>query len=160
MTSAFNTIRRKTTINFLETAGCSRDDMRLVQYLMANTTLTVKVKNTMSPTFEYNLGAAQGDSLSGKLFTLNLAGALQHVRAVLPSRSNPPIADNSMPLLPIESEYADDVEFHYEDPDILKEIFTVSKDILNEWNLFVNDKTTFTRVYLAEKDELDSRQMG
>ena len=32
--------------------------MRLVQYLVANTTLSVKVKGTMSNTFDYNLGAA------------------------------------------------------------------------------------------------------
>ena len=112
MTSAFNTIRRQTTINLLEIVGCSSDDIRLVQYMMANTTLTVKVNGTMSPTFEYNLGAAQGDSLSGKLFTLNLTGVLMHVRAVLPSRQNPPIAENSML---IESEYADDAEFLDED---------------------------------------------
>ena len=152
MTSAFNTIRRQTTINLLEIAGCSSDDIRLTQYMMANTTLTVKVKSIMSPKFEYNLGAAQGDSLSGKLFTLNLAGALMHVRAVLPSRPNPPIAENSMPT---ESEYADDAEFLDENPDKLKEVYNVSQSILSEWSLFVNDKTTFTRIYLAPKDELD-----
>ena len=41
MSAAFNTIRRGTTIKLLEVAGCSRDDLRLVQYLMANTTLVV-----------------------------------------------------------------------------------------------------------------------
>ena len=127
MTSAFNTIRRKTTVNLLEVAGCNRDDMRLVQYLMANTTLKVKVKNTLSPEFYYNLGAAQGDSLSGKLFTLNLAGALIHVRAMLPNRPNPPVAENSMP---IESEYADDVEFLDVNSENLEEVLKVSESIL------------------------------
>ena len=122
---------------------------------MANTTLKVKVKNTLSPEFYYNLGAAQGDSLSGKLFTLNLAGALIHVRAMLPNRPNPPVAENSMP---IESEYADDVEFLDVNSENLEEVFKVSESILKEWSLFVNDKTTFIRVYLANKDELDERE--
>ena len=53
MSAAFNTIRRRTTINLLETAGCSRDDLRLVQYLMANTTQSqvVRVKSTDSDVF-------------------------------------------------------------------------------------------------------------
>ena len=120
---------------------------------MSNTTLTVKVNNTFSSTFEYNLGAAQGDNLSGKLFTLNLAGGLNHVRALLPARPNPLIADNSMP---IETGYADDVEYLDEEMYKLKQVYEVSKTVLEEWSMFVNDKTTFTRIYIAEKEELDA----
>ena len=87
MSAAFNTIRRRTTINLLEAAGCSRDDLRLVQYLMANTTLVVRVNSTDSDVFEYNIGASQGESSAGKLFTLNLAGGLMHIRAVLPTHA-------------------------------------------------------------------------
>ncbi len=152
MTSAFNTIRRQTAIDLLAEAWCTSDDQRLVQYLMSNTTLTVKVNKTFSPTFNYNLGAAQGDSLSGKLFTLNLAGGLNHVRAKLPTRPNPPIVENGMP---VETGYADDVEYIDEDMEQLKEVYEVSKNVLEEWSLFVNDKTTFTRIYIADKDEMD-----
>ena len=152
MSAAFNTIRRGTTINLLEDAGCSRDDMRLVQYLMANTTLTVRVNSTDSEVFSYNIGASQGDSAAGKLFTLNMAGGIRHVRAVLSSRPNPPIADNHMPM---ESGYSDDIMNMDEDMDKLQEVFQVSKTILRDWSLFVNDKTSFTRVYLAEKDDVD-----
>ena len=78
MSSAFNTIQRKTTIQLLEEAGCSRDG--LVQYLLSNTKLAVCVNKCKSNTFTFNIGACQGDSLSGKLFTLNLAGALCQIR--------------------------------------------------------------------------------
>ena len=152
MSAAFNTIRRGTTINLLEDAGCSMDDMRLVQYLMANTTLTVRVNSTMSKVFKYNIGASQGDSLAGKLFTLNMAGGIRHVRAVLSSRPNPPIADNHMPL---ESGYSDDVEHMDDSMDKLNELFQVSQTILRDWSLFVNDKTKFTRIYLADKSDKD-----
>ena len=160
MSAAFNTIRRGTTIKLLEVAGCSRDDLRLVQYLMANT-LVVRVCSTDSEMFSFNIGASQGDSTAGKLFTLNLAGAMVHIRAVLPSRPNPPIADNHMPL---ESGYSDDVEKIGEDMEELQEIFRISKNILSEWSLFVNEtKTKFTRVYLEEVgacDEWDNELRG
>ncbi|XP_063677021.1 uncharacterized protein LOC134813262 [Bolinopsis microptera] len=161
MSAAFNTIRRGTTIRLLEAAGCSRDDLRLVQYLMANTTLVVRVCSTDSEMFSFNIGASQGDSTAGKLFTLNLAGAVVHIRAVLPSTPNPPIADNHMPL---ESGYSDDVEEIGEDMEELQDIFQISKNILSEWSLFVNDtKTKFTRVYLEEVgacDEWDNELRG
>ncbi|XP_063682550.1 uncharacterized protein LOC134817344 [Bolinopsis microptera] len=161
MSAAFNTIRRGTTIRLLEAEGCSRDDLRLVQYLMANTTLVVRVCSTDSEMFSFNIGASQGDITAGKLFTLNLAGAVVHIRAVLPSRPNPPIADNHMPL---ESGYSDGLEEIGEDMEELQDIFQISKNILSEWSLFVNDtKTKFTRVYLEEVgacDEWDNELRG
>ena len=72
-----------------------------------------------------------------------------HIRAVLPSRPNPPIAINNIPL---ESDYSDDIEQLGEDMEELKHIFNTSKIILKEWSLLVNDsKTKFTRVYLKRK---------
>jgi len=153
MSAAFNTIRRRTTVNLIEAAGGSRDDQRLVQYLMANTTLVVRVNSTDSVVFDYNIGASQGDSAAGKLFTLNLAGGLIHIRAVLPFRPNPPISMNGMIR---ESGYSDDIEKLGENMEELKHIFHTSKKILREWSLFVNDsKTQFTRVYLEEVGACD-----
>ena len=83
MTAAFNTIRRQTIINLLIDTGCSRDDIRLVQYLLSNTKLKVTVNRAESGEFVINIGAYQGDSLAGKVFTLTLAGALNHIRAVI-----------------------------------------------------------------------------
>ncbi|XP_063680063.1 uncharacterized protein LOC134815458 [Bolinopsis microptera] len=116
--------------------------------------------STDSEMFSFNIGASQGDSTAGKLFTLNLAGAVVHIRAG-PSRPNPTIADNHMPL---ESGYSDDVEEIGEDMEELQDIFQISKNILSEWSLFVNDtKTKFTRVYLEEVgacDEWDNELRG
>ena len=80
-----------------------------MQYLLSNTKLTVRVNTSLSTQFDCNLGAFQGDSLSGKLFTLNLAGGLYHIRALCSDiRPNPPISQLNMPM---ESEYSDDAEF-------------------------------------------------
>ena len=92
-------------------------------------------------------------ALSGCLFTLTLAGALIHLRAVL-DRPNPPISDTCLPL---ESEYADDVDFLDEDLEALKQILPTATSVLKDWSLNVNEqKTEFVRVYLAGKNETDS----
>lgn len=156
MSSAFDTIRRSVLLELLRDAGCSEDDIRLIRYLLSETKLRIKVNSTVSGEFLVTIGAFQGDSLSGNLFTLYLAGALYHVRAFMSTeRPNPPIADN---LLPLEWEYADDVDFADEDKDILEAILPICKKILGEWNLFVNEsKTEFTHFYLAGKNELDDK---
>ncbi len=96
MSRAFDTVKRDTIINVLYDAGCSEDDIRLVQYLLSNTFLKVRVNSSLSEEFESLLGAFQGDSLSGKLFTLVLAAALHHLRAVS-GRPNPPVSELGLP---------------------------------------------------------------
>ena len=91
MSRAFDTVKRDTIMRVLEDAECSKDDMRLVQYLLSSTNLCVRVGSSLSEDFERMLGAFQGDSLSGKLFTLVLAGALNHLRTVS-GRPNPPVS--------------------------------------------------------------------
>ena len=86
MSSAFDTIKRSTILRLLEDAGCSDDDIRLVRLLLANTKIRVRVNSTLSAEFVSTNGAFQGDTLSGTLFTLSLAGALNHVRAVTVKR--------------------------------------------------------------------------
>ena len=72
MPRAFDTVRRDVIINVLRDAGASEDDIRIVQYLLSNTKLRVRVNSTFSEVFEILLEAFQGDSLSVKLFTLIL----------------------------------------------------------------------------------------
>ena len=152
MSRAFDTVKRSTIIDVLRDAGAAEDDIRLVQYLLSNTKLKVRVNNTYSDLFESFLGAFQGDSLSGKLFTLVLAAALNHLRAVS-DRPNPPI---SLEGLPTEWAYADDCDFCSEDIKELESLYPIAKDVLQQWNLFINDgKTEWTTVYLAPPDDLN-----
>ena len=154
MSRAFDTVKRTTIIDFLRDAGCSEDDVRLVSYLLSNTMLRVRVNNSLSEEFESLLGAFQGDSLSGKLFTLVLAGALHHLRAVS-NRPNPPVSSLGMP---IEWEYADDCDFADEDMETLKDLEKLAQTILPQWNLKMNEtKTEYVEFYLAKDGDLDEQ---
>ena len=60
--------------------------------------------------------------------------------------------------VPLEWEFADDADFTDEDKKNLESMLPICKEILEEWNLFVNEsKTEFTHIYLAEKNEVDDK---
>ena len=148
MSRAFDTVKRDVIIEVLKDAGASEDDVRIVQYLLSNTKLRVRVNSTFSEVFETLLGAFQGDSLSGKLFTLILAAALHHLRAVSNS-PNPPISSFGLPM---EMAYADDNDFLDTRMKDLEDLYPIAKDVLQQWNLFVNDsKTEYTKIHVASK---------
>ena len=150
MSSAFDTIRRPTILNLLKDAGCSEDEVRLVRFLLSNTKIKVKVNKSVSIEFISSLGGPQGDSLSGTLFTIVLAGALYHLRAVT-ERPTPPIQECGMPE---ESEYSDDVDFMNTQLNTLKSLLPTATTIFKEWNLEVNtDKTEFVHFRVADKNE-------
>ena len=154
MSSAFNTIRRQTILNLLKDAGASEDDVRLVRFMLAKTKLTVRVGKMLSESFQTTVGKFEGDSLSGSLFTLTLAGALNHLRAVQ-GRPNPPISEQGMPT---ETEYADDVEFIDDHLKNIEAQFPTIKNVLEEFDLFVNDsKTEKTKIYLESKGKIDEK---
>ena len=79
MSRAFDTIRRPELIERLKNTACTEDDIRLLKMLLTNTSLIVKIKKTESEYFAVTIGSFQGDGLSGKVFTLYLAGALNHL---------------------------------------------------------------------------------
>ncbi|KAL5260883.1 hypothetical protein ACHWQZ_G006801 [Mnemiopsis leidyi] len=150
MSSAFDTIKRSTVLALLVDAGCSEDEIRLVRFLLSNIKIKVMVNSEISIEFESSIGGPQGDSLSGKFFTLYLAAALYHLRAVT-HRPTPPIGETGMPL---ESEYSDDVDFMATSKEELENLLPVVKQVFNEWNLQINEsKTEFVDFRIAGKDE-------
>ena len=150
MSSAFDTIKRSTILSLLVDAGCSEDDIRLVRFLLSNIKIRVKVESEVSIEFESSVGGPQGDSLSGKFFTLYLAAALYHLRAIT-NRPTPPIADTGMPM---ESEYSDDVDFMDTSEENLVNLLPVAKSVFSEWNLQINEsKTEFVHFRIAGSDE-------
>ena len=154
MTSAFDTIKRSTILRLLQDAGCSEDDVRLVRLLLANTKVTVRVNKATSTIFLSTGGSFQGDSLSGCLFTLTLAGGLNQLRSVYIARPILPIADNGMPL---EWEYADDADFVGQDIETLREMLPVCTEVFKEWDLHINEsKTEFVHFYLASRGDVDT----
>ena len=79
MSSAFDTINRDELFEILE-EFLDEDDLRILNTLLAETTLEVKEKNAQATTFESNIGSPQGDSVSGPLFTLYFNRAFQQIK--------------------------------------------------------------------------------
>ena len=152
MSRAFDTIKRSVIINLLRDAGCSEDDIRLVKSLVTDTKLSIKIRKTVSGEFETTLGSFQGDCLSGKLFTLYLAGCINHMRAVLGTKR--PMSHINDHQMPIEMAYVDDVDFIDENKDTLQEMLGVVHTVFQKWNLKVNTgKTEFTDFYISNEKE-------
>ena len=88
MSAAFDTVDRKQLLQLL-TNLVTEDEKRIIQFLLSNTTLNVKISgaNTEEP-FLTNIGTPQGDSLSPVLFIIYLEQALKNVRSTLDSPSN------------------------------------------------------------------------
>jgi hypothetical protein len=168
MSSAFDTIKRNNVLDVLTEAGCSEDEIGLVRMLLSNTKLRVRVNNTVSELFDSIIGAFQGDCLSGNLFTVVLAAALHHLRAVLSvCRTHPYHITNPIPnppisssLMPLESEYADDVDFINEQQESLLQILPICTTIFEEWSLHINNgKTEHTHIYLAPPKPLKRQKV-
>ena len=107
MSLAFDTIKRAKILDVLHQADYNDDELHLVRLLLADTKLKVRIKSTHSAEFKTSIGSPQGDGLSPMLFTCYLAAALSSVRESS-TRPNTPIS----PLgLPLEMEYADDMDF-------------------------------------------------
>ena len=145
MSSAFDTISRQTVLNLLDDAGCTRDEIRLVRFLLSNTKIKVRVNDATSLEFTSTIGGPQGDSVSGLCFTLTLAGACYHLRAVT-LRPTPPISPSGTP---------EEDDYLGEDKVALKALLFIATKVFKEWNLNVNEsKTEFVHVYIAGKDEV------
>ncbi|XP_038044093.1 uncharacterized protein LOC119718757 [Patiria miniata] len=153
LSQALDTIKRKHILDVLLQAGCNEDELRLARSLLAGTKLRVCVQNKLSDSFQTSIGSPQGDSLSPVLFTCYLAAALSSIRESS-NRPNPPISSLGLPL---EMEYAHDVDSPDEEKKPLDHLQPVAAEKLKVDNLFMNEtKTEFTHVYLAEATETDS----
>jgi hypothetical protein len=146
MSRAFDTIIRQKILESLRTI-ISEDSWRIIQKLLTNTTIKVKIANKYSTPFKTNIGAPQGDALSPVLFTVYLELALQEIRAAC-ERS---VIDKTIPN---EICYADDTDFITKSDKTLEEIQTKAPAILKKWNLEMNSaKTEITTLKREPKVE-------
>ena len=79
VSSAFDTIYRDKMFKKVE-EFLDEDDLPILNMLIAETTLEVKVENAQATTFESNFGSPQGDSISGPIFTLYFTRPLQQIK--------------------------------------------------------------------------------
>ncbi|GFR99671.1 very-long-chain enoyl-CoA reductase [Elysia marginata] len=143
MSAAFDTIDRKQLLQLL-TNLVTEDEKRIIQFLLSNTTLNVKISgaNTEEP-FLTNIGTPQGDNV---LFIGYLEQALKNVRSTLDSPSNT-----------TEIVYADDIDFIGHQPVNVKKI----EETLKVHKLKVNvDKTEHTSVRKHSEEWKTSKKVG
>ena len=146
MSAAFDTIIRVRMIAIVSTL-LDEDEVRMIRYLLSNTTLTVKIKGANAEPFKSNIGCAQGDGLSGKLYTIYFEASLRELQPILDQVHQFP------PTLPEEAIYADDADFIDEEEEIRKqELVRTMVPVLGKANLKVNEsKTEFTTLERKKK---------
>ncbi|XP_065189344.1 uncharacterized protein LOC135819973 [Sycon ciliatum] len=135
MSKAFDTISREKLLAVVN-GIVKEDEVRLIQVLLSNTSLSVLACKQQSSEFETTIGTPQSDCLSPVLFVIYLESALRYLRATLPPR--PPADD----LLPGEVIYADDTDFLSSSRTWLDSISPSITKVLREWHLKVNEEET------------------
>ena len=108
----------------------------MIRFLLAATSLEPRLSTGDCHAFASTIGTPQGDSLSPVLFTVYLEAALHDIRSCLPPR---PPADARLPL---DMEYADDIDFISYSRPYLNEIERIAPGCLAEWSLQINTAKT------------------
>ena len=144
MSAAFDTIRRKKIIEIVKTF-LDEDEVRMLQYLLAETSFEIRMENVNVEKQESNIGTPQGDALSGNLFTIYFEYALRKLRAKLEvNKSSNSITSIKQIKISIPEEiiYADDADFLTDDLNHKEMINEIVKKTLLEDNLKVNEEKT------------------
>ena len=81
ISSAFDTIKRKGLIDIVRTF-LEEDEVRMIRYLLANTSLDIRLYGAKTEPYSSNIGSPQGDGPNGKLFSIYFEKALKEVREV------------------------------------------------------------------------------
>jgi len=107
LSKAFDSLDRGLLIQILEDNGLAGDDeLRIISYLLAETTLRVKVGSSIGEQFKTTIGTPQGDALSPILFLIYLEHILRrHRRRSL------------LKEVEMEIAYADDIHYVTKDAD-------------------------------------------
>ena len=156
MSSAFDTIRRQKLLNILETI-IDDDEMRLVRFLLTNTSLEIKMNNTKTEPFQTNIGSPQGDGISGCLFNVYFENALRKVRKIIQEDKIYKEHSYSKKIeitIPEELIYADDYDNITDNITKRNKFKENIKEILEKDNLFVNEtKTEYTTLKRQKKTD-------
>ena len=131
LSRAFDTIRRDKFLEVLQ-SFLDEPELRMIRFLLAATSLEPRLSTGDCHAFASTIGTPQGDSLSPVLFIVYLEAALRDLHSRLPPR---PPADAKLPL---DVEYADDIDFISYSRPYLNEIERIAPVCLVEWSLQIN----------------------
>ena len=108
LSKAFDSLDRGTLIQILEENELAgEDELRIISYLLSDTTLRVKVGSSISEQFKTSIGTPQGDALSPILFLIYLEHTLRRHRR-----------RNLLTAVELEMAYADDIHYVTKDSDL------------------------------------------
>lgn len=138
LTKAFDTVDRTLLLGILEPI-VPPSSLIMLQYLMSNTSLILKLGKTTSNPFPTTHGIPQGGALSTLLFAAYMEEPLRHIQREAPSYfRNPTDPTNTI----INTVYVDDVEFISTDPYTLSTIDVLLPTFFGPWKLLVNPRKT------------------
>ncbi|XP_065071848.1 uncharacterized protein LOC135696396 [Rhopilema esculentum] len=155
MSSAFDTIRREKLVDIAK-KFLDEDEVRMIQLLLSNTTLDVRINNAETEPFSSNMGSPQGDALSSVLFNIYFEESLRkerNFRHEINSKDDEESGNWSPTFLPQEALYADDADF-LTTSEVEKNIITKKiGEILLRDNLKVNNsKTEQTEIFRGDRN--------
>lgn len=143
MSKAFDSIVRKKLLFILDAqVGLKITELRLIQTLLAGTSLQVKVSGYLGKKFSTSLGVPQGDALSPCLFVVYLEAAMREVRQLDCGLYNSTYIGRDWFHEIMEASYADDVDMLCVDKDRLDERLLAMVPIFLQYNLTVNQGKT------------------
>ena len=153
LSRAFDTVNRDKLLSIL-TSLLDSDSVRIIRFLLADTTLTVRLGTAQSDPFPTTLGTPQGDALSPILFVIYLEAALRDFRGPGPCRSLPRPPTDA--LLPGEIGYADDIDLLSTDLSFLEHPEPTLVTSLHNFGLLMNtSKTEWTTLERTPANDVE-----
>ena len=158
LSRAFDTIRLDKLLEVLQ-SFLDELQLRMIRFLLTATSLEPHISTGDCHAFASTIGTPQGDSLNPVLFTFYLEAALRDLRS---RRSPRPPADARLPL---DVEYADDIDFISYSRPYLNEIERIAPACPAEWSLQINaaktERTSVSRqVDRAHEPWRTTRKLG
>ena len=138
LSRAFDTVDRVKLMEVLKDMCAKEDVHRMVHSLLADTTLQVRVGTNLADPFKATVGTPQGDSLSPVLFNVYYEAAMKELRA----ECGPPPDDDVRLGIPVETQYADDLDFISTAKERLEGILAKSLVTFPKWDLSANATKT------------------
>jgi len=125
-------------LEILHNLGIGESEIRIIRYLISNTTASIKINNKIGNQFNTTIGSPQGDALSSILFIVYREQILREWRANLPQPLHPSI---------ILTGYVDDTNFiTFSDNEMTKVTNTINQAFAN-FNMQENvDKRELSRI--------------
>ena len=165
LSKAFDCVDRKLLLTALkDVKDITTSELQMIQFLMSNTTLQVKVDGQIGERFHTRTGIPQGDGLSPILFAFYLEVVMRKFQE---KREEYKSKDNSIEH--IITHYADDTDFLDIDTSpnptntaqtIQSNLINSLSDCLHPFNLKFNNKLSFNIINKASINDLDIKKLG